>query len=438
MSYPSTKKEFDQRFPDWQVCWFVPQSKFNVPGSEWTEEHCADLRVIEELQEEGSPIPQLQNYARDAIREVRENETLQTYLKTLSSVKQLRVPPEQLAMEAGPFMAFYSLLAIVIERIPTQVIGSYDVLGTRNSGRVVNPDFRTGSELTTSSSFNEPMGEAGDGLFESSSQDTACSDEDKESIKSETATQNMAIAFLMTTLTSCRLNNWDPTKRMRPEFSPVTRRCNVSLAKTGFEYVSVDDGGVDIRGYGVNGRWTTLSYPRSACIECKRHVIDALPQHVAEMVGMIVEKLSFAGVNPEDESSIAKLTDEQRTVFVVSVQGKMLEVRGATFSVAWLHETLGRQQDYPSSPPEHIIFSSGHGSEDSTANDDAMAIDTHSEQPDEAEVGNKTDGFLQVYTGITHDLLTAEGRIAAATDIKALVDFIEDNSIEPNEAMDEM
>lgn len=97
---------------------------------------------------------------------------------------------------------------------------------------------------------------------------------------------------------------------------PIQRHFITSIPGVGQYTVSRDDRRIAWRGNDINGKRTTLYFPRICSMEFKKAPTDYFPQVAAQLEGLFLETALFAAMDFDEPESINRLTEQERTMYV--------------------------------------------------------------------------------------------------------------------------
>lgn len=261
---------------------------------------------------------------------------------------------------------------------------------------------------------------SGDGLGLSSSPGSEHSGRSNESmgaeamrdrVKDERVTVAMAGQFVNDVVIFGRMG-MQAGRAGAVEYSAAGER--VVVHGRGWRYVTIDDGGLVQRGWDA-GDW--CGEKRLVGVECKGRSeggyamqgCDEVGQHVAEMVGCVYKRLGTA-----------ELAEVDKMVVLFCFSQNLFAVKWVEFREDTLRGLFDEEEE--PGPDE------GMGDDDDEMGlpeAEAGVENVVEEGQDDDEEEDVDDTFLHVYCSDVQDLATANGRIAAAHMILAVVGYCE-------------
>lgn len=227
----------------------------------------------------------------------------------------------------------------------------------------------------------------------------------------ELTLQIATMGFFMTS--DIMLNEWRANVGdERPEFTPFQRNFVTSIPGAGQYTVSRDDGGMAWRGKDINGKRTTLYFPRICSMEFKKAPTDCFPQVAAQLEGLFLETALFAAMDFDDPESINLLTEKERTMYVYNQQGVNVRWYWATFTEDWIRTFLGnlspagRRERITEEPSQQEQELPSHSDEDSQgpgpgSDEDRAMVDVQQDPQSDSEVDYELEeldaAFLRIY-----------------------------------------
>lgn len=429
MPYPTTASAFKTRYPGYKTYLQTPLQEARDPASSWTYAHAADLGALQCKVRIRAP-EQLNNYLDAVQRQFGENQQLCREIRAFANGAELCIPIDKFCHLTPALASPYGMLSLAIQNAPSLTIDDRRQLSTRYRAPVAREGYvhdMSGIYFGSSDPISSEQ-EIPEDSFELRTD---------QSGKQELPVQLYTLSWLIHV--DALLNAGLPNANLeRPQFTTVSRRFVVDSPGAQLKAEVRDDCGAVWRGPDLNGRMATLYLPSVLSIEAKSGIKDCFPQWVAELVGQFTETAAFAKMDYDDPESIEQLTEDQRTKFVLSVQGLHFQWVWAIFSVPWIMAFLGPKSKLVSrsrivgGSPEHEhepeLPGPGQkqGSDSESEDDDAMSG---------IEVEEDEFPFLKVYCSETQLFTEPPARFNTLTSAQACLKFSIDHRVHLGQAM---
>lgn len=344
MQYPTSVASFNARYPEVGTTLYTPLALSTDPASKWTYDHCADVLAIRIVTTLDAP-PELMPFHNAIQRRFQENTALFNEIMSYGLGDEICISPDEIFKRTPLLSLEYASLAIAIENAPQIVPDDQRAQSTRSRVPVAREGFvhdMTMVDFGTSDPISSEY-EIPDDTYTLGKDDSG---------KQELPVQVCGVNWLMGVNAKYNAAIPDVLQR-RPQFTTISRRIKFYIPGAELRSESRDDCGAVWRGPDPNARnhrMTTLYMPTVVSIEAKSRKKDAYAQWVAELVAQMKETGGYAKVDFNDRASISKLTEAQRTKFVLSMQGVYWQWVWTTFSVEWIEAMLGSDSPFGKRP----------------------------------------------------------------------------------------
>ncbi len=234
MRYPSTIREFEAKFPDFEKRTF--KSFATCSASKWRSKQLEAYRVL--LIPAGDRLPRLDPYLRSAKSRFRKS-ALWKLFGQLSGQQTISMDRITLAAEVPELAAFHDALADVLIK-PKQPTHEYP---KRDRKQTSHPNFQSGAGLGLSSSPERDVPSSPPSEHRPADDERTDSDSDVDEAKGEDVVVHLAAQFLKTVARSARAADPeadDGDGAISFGFSP--RHVTFDVNSFAYKYTAVNDG----------------------------------------------------------------------------------------------------------------------------------------------------------------------------------------------------